>query len=36
MNIEMGGDAKATQLTWYNGLSIPQKYLKDVLNLSKL
>ena len=35
----MGGDAKATQatqLTWYNGLSILQKYPKDVLNLPKL
>ena len=36
MAIEMGGDAKTTQLTWHSILSILQKYLKNALNLAKV
>ena len=32
----MGGNAKATRLTWHNILSILQKDLKDALNQSKV
>ena len=32
----MGGNAKATRLTWHNSLSILQKYLKDALSLLKV
>ena len=32
----MGGDAKATRLTWRNSPSILQKYLKDMLSLPKV
>ena len=36
MAIEMGGNAKATQLTWHNILSILEKCIKDALNLPKI
>ena len=32
----MSGDAKTTQLTWHNILSILQNYLKDALSLPKV
>ena len=34
--MEMGSDAKTIRLTWHNILSIPQKYLRDPLSLTKV
>ena len=31
-----GNDVKPTRLTWHNILSIPQKYLKDLLSPTKV
>ena len=34
--MEIGSDAKTIRLTWLNIRSIPQKYLRDPLSLTKV